>query len=337
MNRNFNIMILVLSALMLSVTGFGQDQRPQRMIRIYEDNDFLNIRGQGTDRAYTNGTRLDYLYKPVKKPRFFLSRILPVLSDSSVNIYGFSLMQIVVTPRNIVTSAYLPDDYPYSGALFATHSLRSYDPRKKIGLHSELLVGVMGPASFAKEGQVLMHHIINYVLPEGWQHQYDNFPLINVNLTVEKELWHHKKWLEWVGYGQAMGGTMMNRLSLGMKLRFGKLRPYFDGFLDQYTSVRNDKNKLNNWQCWLIAHPDFSVSLTNAILEGGFGTKSGQKDPGPSVRDKHPLQRPGFTMSYGIGLSKGKFGLSFLQRHTTPMLRGLYNHETFNLSAYFSW
>lgn len=337
MGKFIYVLIIMFPALFVCRFSTAQVQRPQHMLRIYDDNDFINLRGTGTDQAYTNGTRFDYLYVPVKRPRFFLSRLLPVIPDSSINVYGWSVMQMVITPKDIATTDYQPDDYPYSGALFVTHSLRSYHPVKKFSLQTELLLGVIGPAAMAREGQDLMHHLISYQLPMGWKHQYENAPLINFNLTMEKELLHVNGWFEMIGRGQVMAGTMINRGSLGMMVRIGKMRPYFNGFIEQYTSPRNERERKNKWQLYLIAHPDFHVTFTNALLMGGIGSRSGQKDDGPSIRDRHPLEKLGFTMSYGFALSKGRVGLSLLQRHTTPMLQGLYNHETGNISVYFTW
>jgi hypothetical protein len=80
----------------------------------------------------------------------------------------------IITPKDIKTTEYQPDDYPYSGSLFATYSLRSYHPQKKYSFQTELLLGVMGPAALAEQGQKLIHQVISYQLPMGWDHQLGN-------------------------------------------------------------------------------------------------------------------------------------------------------------------
>src|ERR1700748_1549253 len=92
---------------------------PSHMFRIYEDNDGINILGQGTDDAYTNGTRIDYFYTLRHRSRLFLDKVLPHAGDSSVNVYGWGLMQVMYTPDDISNPDYQPDDYPWSGALTA--------------------------------------------------------------------------------------------------------------------------------------------------------------------------------------------------------------------------
>src|ERR1700748_1408863 len=81
-----------------------------RLFRIYEDDDFINIRGRGTDNAYTNGTRLDYFYMPRHRPRGVIARAMPKTGDSSVDVYGWGLAQLMYTPNDISSTAYQPDD-----------------------------------------------------------------------------------------------------------------------------------------------------------------------------------------------------------------------------------
>jgi len=114
------------------------------LLRLYEDNDFINIYLKGTDNAYTNGTQINLFYKKKKKSHFFVDWIMPKAGDSSVNVYGWGITQLMYTPNDIATSDYQPDDYPYAGALFATHSLYSYNAAKKFDLQTEIELGVSG-------------------------------------------------------------------------------------------------------------------------------------------------------------------------------------------------
>src|SRR3984885_5644130 len=97
------------------------------MVRISEDDDFINIWGNGTDNAYTNGTRIDYFYKPDHRSHSVLDKWMPSAGDGSTDIYGWGLTQLMYTPDDINSSAYQPNDYPWSGGLFATHTRYSYN------------------------------------------------------------------------------------------------------------------------------------------------------------------------------------------------------------------
>ncbi len=64
------------------------------MFRIYEDNDFINAGGCGTDDSYTNGTRLDYFFQPKHPSKNPIDRILPKAGQNSVNIYSHEVENI---------------------------------------------------------------------------------------------------------------------------------------------------------------------------------------------------------------------------------------------------
>ena len=116
-----------------------ESKEPTRILRVFEDNDFLNINGHGTDKSYSDGTRLDFFYQKKNKGRFFLDKLMPNAGDSSKNIYGWSLMQIMITPTDISAEEFQPNDYAYAGALFALHSLYSNNAQKKYCFQTEIL------------------------------------------------------------------------------------------------------------------------------------------------------------------------------------------------------
>ena len=229
----------IMSTLLLSAgCGAGEallaqemkEEAPTFLFRIYEDNDFINSRGLGTDDAYTNGTRFDLFYTKKHSSRHGIDKLLPKAGENSVDTYGWGIMQLMFTPRDISKTEYQPDDYPYSGALIATHTLYSYNPVKKFDLQTELVAGVIGPASFAEETQIFVHRLIHYQRPMGWDHQFRNDLLININMTAERQLaaWGH---MEIIGGGQVFAGTMLNGVAIYPLIRVGKMTPYFQGYM----------------------------------------------------------------------------------------------------------
>lgn len=75
-----------------------QENGPTRLLRISEDNDFINIWSQGTDNAYTNGTFLGYYYTKQKPSRGFIDHLMPKAGDSSINVFGWGLNEMMYTP-----------------------------------------------------------------------------------------------------------------------------------------------------------------------------------------------------------------------------------------------
>lgn len=355
-----------------SFPGQQQEQQdtPTRLLRLYEDNDFINIRGQGTDNAYTNGTRIDFFYTKKRPSRWFIDRLMPKAGDSSVNLFGWGVTQLMFTPDNIASTDYQPNDYPWSGGLFATHSLYSYNPRKKYDFQTELILGAMGPASLADQTQKGVHRFIQYQQPKGWGHQFRNDLLLNINLTAEKQLWSWRSAVEVIGGSQAFLGTMLNGVAVYPLIRIGKMSPYFQGYLSQYTSHRTHigSKRRSRLQAYFVLKPEASLIFTNALLEGGMFTSNPNLQQGNGIEKGtatngtvttgqansasqptqsgsasqpptpyHDLQRVVYSINYGAVVSSGYFSISFIQNTSSAMMKGLYSHEFGNISLYFSW
>ena len=381
MRRILPVVVLGICLCTITKPGYAQSTALQRdtvtrLLRLSEDDDFINIWGTGSDDAYTNGIRIDYFYKP-SHPPFFLDRWMPHAGDNSIDIYGWGAMQLMYTPDDISNPDYQPDDYPWSGALVATHTLYSYNPAKQYDLQTELVLGVIGPAALDAQTQSLVHRIIHYYHPMGWSHQYRNDLLVNINFTAEKQLFSAGSFLTVIGGGQLSAGTMQNSATVYPLLLIGKKDPYFNGFLGQFTSPGREKGR-KRWQAYLFAKPEMQLFITNALLQGGLFTgnpnlqpqKASAKEPAdvnngwvpgtaaltwatsepaPSTgasasatqqsapQPYHPLQRWVGAFSYGAIASYGHMGISFSQNTSAATLKGLYCHSYGNISLYYGW
>ena len=312
---------------------YSQDTVNKHLIRIYEDNDFLDITGNGTDNAYTNGTRLDYFYEKKKQSRF-IDHLLPKAGNSSINVFGWSVTQLMVTPDNLSTTVYQPDDYPYAGALFITHSLYSYNAEKKYSFQTELIAGIRGPASFAKETQIFIHRVINYQRPMGWNNQLTTYPLLNINFTAEKQLLGIGNFIEIIGGTQLSAGSFLDAAGFYPLIRIGKLSPYFNGYFDQYGSYIKKGRKIKT-QFYLIAKPEAIFVAHNALVHGERIDED-EEDGGEKIsgrRIRHRLS----NIQFGAVLAHGNFSISYLQTHSTEYNKGLYHHNWGNFSLYYRW
>jgi len=328
------------------------EEAPTFLFRLYEDNDFINIRGLGTDDAYTNGTRLDLFYTKKQPGRHGLYRLLPKAGENTARTPMDGLMQLMFTPRDISQAAYQPDDYPYSGALVVTHTLYSYNPVEKFDWQTELVAGVIGPASLAAQTQRIVHKLIHYQRPMGWDHQFRNDLLLNINMTAEKQVaaWGHT--LEVIGGGQVFYGTMLNGITFYPLIRIGKMTPYFQGYSSQYSGKK--------WQFYFVIKPEAQIIFRNAMLQGGMFTHNPNLGAGHAPAPKghaatmatttatmttptetslpyRGLEHWVYSLNYGAVLSHGNFGISFIQNTSSAMMKGLYSHEVGNISLYFSW
>jgi len=311
----------------------AQKAKPAKMFRVYEENDFFNLSGHGTDKSYSNGTRLDLFYEK-QASRGLIHKLMPKAGDSSRNIYGWSLMQIMVTPKKISATSYLPDDYCYAGALFATHSLYSYNAKKKYGVQTELLAGIRGPASFAKETQKAIHKLIDYQEPMGWDNQLKTQPLINIRVCVEKNLLSLNNFLELNVGSQLRVGSFMDMVTLYPMLRIGKMSPYFNGSLNQYGSYTKDGKQIKT-QYYLVFKPSVSFVAYDAMLEGKRRNEENDvyeyksREKGPRINN-HLMD-----LQFGAVVAHGNFAISYLQTTTTAYNDGLYKHSFGTFSLYF--
>ena len=150
---------------------YAQDENYlEKSVRFNIDNDFLNYRGSGTDQDYTSGLQLEFSYLQ-KKRKFFIDKLLLIAGNDSGNIAHWSLTQLMYTPTDIGDSLIIYHDHPYAATLFMTRGITSYNSALNLALHSEMIMGVIGPFSFGKDVQTWAHKTINDIIPEGWNNQ----------------------------------------------------------------------------------------------------------------------------------------------------------------------
>lgn len=315
-------------------------QEYTHLLRLYEDNDFFNIRGLGTDEAYTNGSRIDLFYRKNTPDKFPLNKVLLKAGHHAINVYGWSATQLMYTPRNIRTTVYQPGDYAYAGALFVTRSLYSYSEAQHYDLQTECIIGLRGAPAGAHETQSFLHHMIGYQQPMGWQHQLDNQLLVNINIKGEKLLAQWGRAVEIMAGAQVYGGTMFSGASVFPLVRIGKMHPYFQGFIQQYSS-----DKTNGARCWkrlqayLVFRPEVQAVLYDAMLEGKLPGDAGKDGQVPQVRchSWDEVEHMVYALNCGAVISLGAFTLTYTQHTATAQLKHGYSHEYGNLSLGYAF
>jgi hypothetical protein len=311
-----------------------ESKEPTKLFRLYEDDDFLNITGNGTDKSYSNGTRLDFFYQKKNKRNFFLDKLMPNAGNNSKNIYGWSIMQIMVTPSDISVKEYQPNDYVYAGALFGVHSLYSYNPKRKYALQTEVIAGVRGPISFAKEVQTGFHRFINYQKPMGWDNQLRTMPLLNINFTAEKQFFALGNFLEINGGTRIKGGSFVDAVALYPMIRIGKMSPYFDGYLNQFGSFKRNGKSIKA-QYYFVFKPMESFVAYHALIQGK--RKNDNNYDSKFKTNDSNIQHLISDIQFGAVVAFGNFSVSYMQTYTSEYKKGLYNHSVGNASLYFRW
>ncbi len=304
----------------------GQSINQEHSLRIFLDNDFLNFRGAGTDRYYTNGIRIDYFYTKKQKAKFPSSLLLNISEDN--NLYGWGLAQFIFTPKNIGIKEIQLDDRPYAGALYSVHSLQSIDNINKIKITSEIFLGVIGPISFAKDFQTWLHRVIDYKKPEGWDNQVPNDLILNYNINIEKQLMQPSKRILLVGIVETYSGTLYNAAGVGFMLRIGKFNNYFE---DYSSSQKSQKNK---FQLYIFMRPIARVVLSNSLLQGGLIYQMSAQNDAYTL-DKDKIERLNILYDVGLNFELPQFSISISQKLRTAEFIGQYVQEVGNITLKF--
>lgn len=321
-------MFVVIAEFITSIT-YAQEKY---LIRIDEHNDFLNISGKGTDKAYSNGTRIDFFFTRKNDSRSnLLLRMLPRAGSGSQQLYSIGVMQVMVTPNNIASSSFQNGDYAYAGGLFAIYSQQSYNRSKKLTLQTDLMLGIRGPASLAAETQTAIHKLINYQVPMGWNMQLKEKVLANIEFTADKAVFRAGNWMQFNIAGRLSAGTFIDMVSLSPTLRIGKLPVSALPLLKDHNLTGK-----KSFFYYLQVTGRQNLQLYNALLEGRPTISSEAKEDNTVNFETPQLNHSLTELILGAGIGNSRLSLHYFQTYSTPYSKGLYKHSVGNLVLYFA-
>lgn len=327
LKNRYGLLLMLTIFVLPGVTLRAQDQpRKDRLIRLYVDNDFFAYRNE--DGGYSNGMRVDYFYHRKKKPTSFLSNFLIKAGDSAVNAYSWSAMQVMITSNDITKEEWTKGDYPYSGSLFVTHALNSINPENRYAIKTEWVAGIMGPHANAGEVQTWFHELIGHAKPLGWHHQMPTALLLNLNLSLEKMIFSPTRNIEFMAGGDIQLGTMYVGLVAQTMMRIGVMTPYFDGYINRFSSPRK-------FQAYFIVKPQLSIVFHNTLLEGSmFREDDSRLNDDGSVISESESNNTVFAVDLGLVLSYGPAAFSFTLNRNTGLVRDQPTKSVGNVSLY---
>lgn len=265
------------------------------------DNDLF----AGTDRHYTNGWRLS------------------CLSDTIDGRIGGAIGQSIFTPRDITRATPSPQDRPYAGWLYARVTLVAEHPH--LVDRFDLDLGVVGPASLARETQDLVHRVIGSDRPRGWSHQLRNEPGVVLS--------YQRAWPKWVDVplgplrldlAPFVGGSLGNVFTdagIGATVRFGYNLPESFG-PSLFRAGGRDMiwfQPPTGFGIHAFATAEGRAVLRNIFLDGNTFEDS------PSV-SKKPLVG---DVQVGLAVNYGWLTVAFGQNVRTPEFRGQRKNDGF--------
>lgn len=185
----------------------------------------------GNDRNYTNGVRFSWLAGPEATPDWVLraAHRFPLFPEDGTVRTGYAFGQNMYTPPDITVADPLPNTHPYAGWLYGSVAVIAETGRRRLD-QLDLTIGVVGPASLARQTQRLVHEVTGAPTPQGWGTQLKNEP--GIVLTYQRS-WRGYAVKTWHGFdidvtphaGGAIG-NVHTYVNTGLTVRFGDRLPF---------------------------------------------------------------------------------------------------------------
>ncbi|HJV18645.1 MAG TPA: lipid A deacylase LpxR family protein [Sediminibacterium sp.] len=335
MNRFFlccRVAAFICFCLLFQTAGNAQKSNELQFMKLSEDDDFLNFRGEGTDRAYTSGLKFEMFFSKRKAPGFPSNLLMKVSGNVVDNLYGWGISQYIYTPNEIDKTTIQYGERPYCGITYATHSLVSTSLEKKQKLTTGLSLGVIGKYSFAGDAQNIFHGLINYQKPLGWDNQIKTDVIINYGILYEHLLFNPTPNLEVIGNLAANAGTLVNNIGLGVQFRSGIFNSYFSQYeRPVYHPEKAGAGIRKAFQFYLFMKLNGTAVMDDATLQGGFFSHRSS----PYVISKDSISRFIMQYEYGFMLSHKRFGFSFSEKLRTAEFKGTYAQQVGNITLYY--
>jgi lipid A 3-O-deacylase len=288
---------LIVAASVLSwpgLAGAQESEGPRNFVSLYFENDTF----RDTDQSYTNGVRVswagrlaieeDRWYLPTRRLERWFWRDCDVDPTLCYEWWsGWVVGQSMYTPQDIRDPDIILDDRPYGGWLYLGPTFTAARPRQgelRAVEHSlQLMLGVLGSPSLAREAQTFVHEYIATSAPEpmGWDHQVATEPTVNVLYSGrQRQLEHHRNdgatrvfdvVTEW-GFAAGNvftyftgGGTARLGWNLGEDFGAARVEP-----------VVAMAGREHRWEAYLFGRLQTRYTLHNAFLDGGWLRRSVQ-------------------------------------------------------------
>lgn len=279
------------------ITLFLPRLMAQDFIYLDVDNDFLNYKGQGTDKYYTAGITLGGLIR---------------IKETHPNSLTISISEKIFTASNIVfgPEEIHPTDYPYAGLIYISMGYQTVSLKNRSYTKGEFSWGTTGSSSGAKIIQRELHKIIGDREPNGWSTQLELGNFIQVQFehtrSIIKSFWMKINWA-----GNIQIGSIFNTLSLATELKIDRSN---DPFIGQTSKLIQPSGKphLSLW-----ARPKIAYILSNRLLQ------TNQNQFGLHQRI---INKVVYHSSIGVSLQFNKVSISLIQHSNSPEFKTATKH-----------
>jgi lipid A 3-O-deacylase len=313
--RRHTAVLIVIIAALAPPSAAGAADVPERgtLSLVFENDLFHN-----EDGRYTSGVRLSWLSSPGTGPEWAvrLAPWFPLFPDGGTIRTRYAHGQNIFTPSKIKLEDPAPDDRPYAGWLYGSIGLIAETGQRLDVL--DLTLGIVGPASLAKETQRFTHKITGANEPRGWGTQLENEP--GIVLTYQR-IWRAFETELTPGLGFDLvphaGGALGNvytYANAGVTLRFGT-HPSLDYGVPRIQPSLSGSSffvgrRGAGW--YLFAGAEARAIARNIFLDGNTFRDSRSVDKEPLVGD----------LQFGVALTFRSMRISYTHVLRTKEFEG---------------
>ena len=264
-----------------------------------------------TDYYFTQGMTLTLVHPALA--RLPVRHLLLSGPRGSTQHYGLRLRYDGFTPLRIQDPFIRVGDRPYAAYGYASFFRISNQPARHQRLTTALELGFIGPAAGGKELQTAIHRATGNAEPRGWDFQIRNAPIVGYRLAFEKQLAAASGHVELLGTTEASLSTLYTYASTGLRLRAGRLNPYFSslGLVGQ-----------SSWQLYGQATLEGRLIGYDATLQGGLFTSND-----PYTLAAGAIRRTVLRSSGGLVLAHEKLSFEATATLTSPEFTGGRTHR----------
>jgi hypothetical protein len=248
----------------------------------------------GKDENYTAGSSLVM----TRNNSGFLGNFWRIVgADTGIHFSTYEIAQLLFTPANTHQQMPDPKDRPYAGILYL--GLTSHRQTSSSLQSIKLIGGVVGPYSLGEAGQKTSHELLQSSLPQGWEYQLHNEPLIDIQYEYRHKFNITRGYdgfgMQLFPIGGAMLGNYLTKGHLELQLRIGYNLPESIGD----SSIRG---------IGTVPLPDnyWKNHFWGAYLFGGAGADLIARDitlDGNSFENSRSVDKRNFVPSATVGVS----------------------------------
>ena len=203
----------------------GQEQKTIKYaIEFSTDNDALAI-WDNLDRYYTFGVGPKFYLKSEKLIGFenLFSKKENYFFEFGVRSEGYTPTRQSYTTQETKSDS-LSFERPFAGLLYGT--IGATYTFKRSFIKTELLLGIMGPSSYAQEIQNWLHsQLPDSDEVEGWEYQIPDQAIININIRGAYDFLPEADWFDIYASAETRIGNLYIDATPSLGIRLGKFEP----------------------------------------------------------------------------------------------------------------